>query len=104
MSKLLIQTQIQENYATHDWDGQGEVPQYWKFKGGNDYFVPNFTDYNNTTAAVMAMRGQIEQSSDYFIEQIISWEIVADDYMTDFERSQFEYEGKVTYPAKTISL
>ena len=68
------------------------------------YFIPNFTDYNNTTAAVMTIRGQLEQSSDYYIEEIISWEIVADDYMTDFERSQFEYTGKVTYPAKTISL
>ena len=104
MSKLLIQTQIRENYAAHDWDGQGEVPQYWKCKGGNDYFIPNFTDYNNTTSAVMAIRGQLEQSIDYYIEEIISWEIVSDDYMTDFERSQFEYMGKVTYPAKTISL
>ena len=104
MSKIFIQTQIQENYAAHDWDGKGECPQRWKFKGGNDYFIPNFTDYNNTTSVVMAVRSQLEQSNDYFIEEIIDWEIVDNDYMTDFERSQFEYEGKVTHPAKTINL
>ena len=35
--KLMITTQIQENYGAHDWDGTGACPQYWKFKGGNDY-------------------------------------------------------------------
>ena len=32
-------TQVQENYGAHDWDGKGECPQYWKFKGGNEYKV-----------------------------------------------------------------
>jgi hypothetical protein len=26
--------QYAENYAIHDWDGKGEVPQGWKMKGG----------------------------------------------------------------------
>jgi hypothetical protein len=29
---------------------------------------------------------------------------VADDYLTDFERSQWEYEGKITYAAQELSL
>ena len=41
MSKLLITTQVYENYGAHDWDGVGECPQYWKAKGGNDYVVKN---------------------------------------------------------------
>ena len=32
MSKLLITTQVYENYGSHDWDGEGECPQYWKAK------------------------------------------------------------------------
>jgi hypothetical protein len=27
---------------------------------------------------------------------------VADDYLTEFEKSQLEYEGKITYPAREI--
>ena len=35
--KIVFQTQIRENYGAHDWDGKGECPQYWKFKGGNTF-------------------------------------------------------------------
>ena len=35
--KAIIQTQHMENYGAHDWDGEGECPQYWKPKGGNTY-------------------------------------------------------------------
>jgi hypothetical protein len=41
---LVIRTQYMENYGAHDWDGQGECPQYWKAKGGSDYVVKNFTN------------------------------------------------------------
>ena len=43
MQTLVIQTQYKENYGAHDWDGKGECPQYWKFKGGSTYFVTNLT-------------------------------------------------------------
>ncbi|MGY8868149.1 MAG: hypothetical protein ACKVJK_21285, partial [Methylophagaceae bacterium] len=38
--KLVINTQYKENYSWPDWDGNGECPQYWKFKGGSTYVVP----------------------------------------------------------------
>ena len=103
MAKLLITTQVYENYA---WDENGNLGTgdnaYWKPKGGSDYVVKNFRDYNRVTEVVMALRSQIEQDNDMFREHIIGWEVVADDYMTDFERSQLEYEGKITYPAKEL--
>ena len=40
--KLLISTQVYENYGAHDWDGTGECPQYWKAKGGSDYVIKRF--------------------------------------------------------------
>ena len=101
--KLLITTQTQENYGAHDWDGQGECPQYWKMKGGNDYVIKKFKDINTATDTVMALRSQIEQASPYFREWVIDWEVVADDYLTEFEQSQLEYEGKITYPAKELA-
>ncbi len=98
--KLLIQTQVYENYGAHDWDGTGTCPQYWKAKGGNDYVVKNFK--GDATTAVMALRSQIECDNEGYRENIVSWEIVADDYLTEFEQSQLEYEGKITYPAQEL--
>ena len=104
--KLHIFTQYQENYGAHDWDGTGQCPQYWKFKGGQDYFVPMGSSVNSEsiTSIIMAVRGDIEESNDYCISQIVGWEVVADDYMTEFERQQLEYEGEIMHPAKIINL
>jgi hypothetical protein len=56
------------------------------------------------TAIVMAVRGDIEEYSEYFRCQIIGWDIVADDFMTEFEKSQLDYEGSIRYPAKVLEL
>jgi hypothetical protein len=105
--QLLITTQTQENYGAHDWDGKGECPSYWKFKGGMDYKY-DLGRYGRSeeaiTELVMALRGQIEEDNDYFRNTIIGWEVVSDDYLTDFERSQLEYDGSITYPATRLTL
>jgi hypothetical protein len=101
MSKLLITTQTQENYGAHDWDGEGQCPQYWKFKGGSDYVVKKFR--GDATTAVMALRSQIECDNDHFRESIIDFRIVADNYLTEFEQSQLDYEGRVTYGPKELA-
>ena len=102
MAKLLITTQVYENYGAHDWDGVGECPQYWKAKGGNDYVVKNI-NLNKATETVMALRGKIEQDNYGFRETVIGWEVVTDDYLTEFEQSQLDYEGKITYGVKEIT-
>ena len=105
MAKLLITTQVYENYGAHDWDGQGECPQYWKAKGGNDYVIKNFRGNDrNATEMVMVVSAQIEQDDQYFREQIIDFRIVKDDYLTEFERSQLEYEGRIIFPAKELAI
>ena len=105
MAKLLIQTQVYENYA---WDENGNLgtgdKAYWKAKGGSDYVVKNFKKFNKVTETVMALRSKIEQDNDAFREHIIGWEVVADDYLTEFERSQLEYEGKITFPAHELTF
>ena len=100
--KLLITTQVYENYGAHDWDGVGECPSYWKAKGGNDYVVKKFKDLNTVAETVMALSSQIEQSNEYFRESIINFEVVANDFLTEFEQSQLDYEGKITYAAKEL--
>ncbi len=105
MAKLLISTQVFENYA---WDENGNLGTganaYWKPKGGSDYVVKKFKDFNRVTETVMALRSQIEQDNDAFREHIIHWEVVADDYLTEFERDQLEYEGRITYGPHELTV
>ena len=103
MAKLLITTQVYENYGAHDWDGVSECPQYWKAKGGSDYVVKKFKDLNKVTETVMALRSQIECDNEHYRETIIGWEIVGDKYLTEFEQSQLDYEGQIRFPAKELA-
>ena len=76
--KLVIHTQFKENYGAHDWDGKGECPQYWKFKGGSTYVVE--------CSLEQAMSGQfftdvakcIEYKNDYSEEYIVGENLVDD--------------------------
>ena len=100
--QLLIETQIQENYGAHDWDGEGECPQYWKFKGGEDYFyqlgdaVPSD---EHLAELITVLRSRFEYDNEAARNTLVGYGVVADDYMTEFEKSQLEYEGSITYPA-----
>ncbi len=100
--KLLITTQVYENYGAHDWDGVGECPSYWKAKGGSDYVVKNI-NVNQVTETVMGVRGQIEEDNDHYRETIIDFRLVKDDYLTEFEQSQLAYEGAIRFPAKELA-
>ncbi len=107
MSKIIISTQIYENYAAHDWDGVNpEVcPEYWKSKGGNDYAILNFKgNEDDATKQVMSIREQIETDNYAYREQIINYQTVNDNYMTEYEKYQMKYEGSIKYPTKVISL
>ncbi len=105
--KLMITTQVQENYGAHDWDGKGECPQRWKFKGGNDYSYALGSYVRNPEALaelVQALRPQIECDDIGYREYILGWSVESDDYLTDFEQSQLEYEGKITYRTQELTL
>lgn len=105
MSKLLIQTQCFENYA---WGEDGTLGTganaYWKAKGGGDYVVRNVDECDMLDIIVDRVRSKIEQDNDGFREYIIGYSVVADDYLTEFERDQLDYEGKITYPAHEVVL
>ena len=89
--KLLITTQVYENYGYR-----------WKPKGGNDYVVRNVDPCDMIDVIVDRVRSKIEQANDAFQETIIDRSLVADDYLTEFEQSQLNYEGKIRYPAIEI--
>jgi hypothetical protein len=99
--KIYVYTQVQENYGAHDWDGEGECPQYWKFKGGNDYFIP-CKDGNDMAAEVMVRREQMECDNHGFREHIVGYDLVSDDFMTEFEKNQLDYDGRIAYPTTVL--
>ena len=104
--KLLINTQYMENYGAHDWDGTGECPQYWKMKGGEDYFYPLGNERSEEALAELVnyFRKDVEWSNEGSRSYIVGYGVVADDYMTEFEQSQLEYDGCITYPAKVLAI
>ena len=76
--KLVIQTQYKENYGAHDWNGEGECPQYWKFKGGETYVVPN-VDVNNLPNNIDDLKALICYSNECSEEYVLDWSFEDDD-------------------------
>ena len=73
--KLVIQTQYKENYGYPEWDGKGECPQYWKFKGGSTYVLPHFTDFNNVKEIVSKISKLIEYSNPASQSYVLNWSV-----------------------------
>jgi hypothetical protein len=65
--------------------------------------VKKFRDINKVTEVIMALRSQIECDNEWYREHIINFEIVADDYLTEFEKDQLDYEGQIRFPAKELA-
>lgn len=100
--KIVIYTQCYENY------GDPQSP-HWKAKGGDEYIVPSVSiDANNAAASVKAIvdaaSQQIDHKGELFEEYVIGYELVDDDYQTQSERDQLEYDGRIDYPAKEIRI
>lgn len=76
--KLVIQTQVRENYAAHD-GFSGEY--YWKMKGGNTYVVRDLSPRQSERArgGIPTLTKLIEEKNDYYEEYILSAEVVEDD-------------------------
>jgi hypothetical protein len=80
--KIVITTQVRENYGAHDWDGVGQCPQYWKCKGGETYMVPNLTVeqvLKVKDAGIPTLKALIERRHDSFEEYVVDWSILDDD-------------------------
>ena len=76
--KAIVQTQHMENYGAHDWDGEGECPQYWKAKGGNTYIFNCSIDDNMNPEWWARVEASCTSKSEYFEEYSIG-ETVVDD-------------------------
>jgi len=98
---FVIRTQFMENYGAHDWDGTGECPQYWKFKGGSEYKITGVDptadpqDYINIAGVEFNDIGAREYILGYSFEE--------DDYLSDFEKSQLKFDGEIYFCEPYIS-
>ena len=92
---LVISTQCYENYGT-------ETDPYWKAKGGSEYKILGVPTNVDLDEVVTLVRGDIEKSNDYVQETIIGYGLEADDWLSDFERSQLEYDGSIEFAEPTI--
>jgi hypothetical protein len=63
----VILTQVRENYGTHAWDGEGEVPQYWKNKGGSVYIFEGVL----TSAQKTQIEKAINSADDHYEECVV---------------------------------
>jgi hypothetical protein len=45
---------------------------------------------------------RVEKYSNYSMESIVSWTLQADDYLSDFEKGQLDYEGEIVFPEPTV--
>ena len=101
MAMLVIRTQVYENYA---WNEDGTIgtgaDAYWKAKGGSEYKILN-VPINGNLEEIVSM-ACVERDDDYFQESVIDWSIEADDYLSEFEKSQLEYDGEILYKEPTI--
>lgn len=103
--KLMIFTQVHENYGSED-------QPYWKPKGGDDYFVPVSMDdllASEDKAAFLrglvdAARALIEERNCMYEEYIIDYSLEDDSFRTEFESSQIEWEGTCWHPATPIHV
>ena len=110
--QLSIITQYQENYGAHDWDGEGECPQYWKFKGGTEYMIvgiplslEKFKEICDPTLIIhIANKAKIGYSNIMSKEYIVHWSIEDDNYVPQYEKDQIEFQGEVRFPEPRINF
>ena len=96
--KILITTQYRENYGT-------ESDPYWKMKGGDEYYILNVDPLQVAPGLLVEqVRGEIEYANPMSEESILDWQLVEDDFQTNFEQDQLLLDGGVQYSAKVLEL
>lgn len=102
--KAIFTTQVYENYAIREDGSIGTgADAYFKAKGGDEYVVLN-VDKSKMSRILAEVRAKVEVSNDYFRETVVDFQLVEDDYLTEYERSQLEYDGCIVYSPKELEM
>jgi hypothetical protein len=79
---IILQTQYRENYGAHDWNGEGECPQYWKNKGGDAYVIEGVSATQHAEFPAIVERAISHfgcvYASEYSEEYLIDWHACED--------------------------
>ena len=92
MWRVVVSTQFMENYGSHDWDGTGECPQGWKYKGGRDIVVASRGEaisHSEAESIALAWQGH---SSDYSEEYRTGWSLLAPGELTGDEQDRIDWD------------
>lgn len=104
---IIARYQFLENYGAHCWDGKGECPQHWKFKGGTDIVIADDVTLQDWVCNMNAYREQALEQEVRDSDDIGRWlidvicvpmgkkaERAVNDFIAnleDHERSDMEY-------------
>lgn len=91
---LVVHTQYMENY------GFSEGLEHWKCKGGSAFKVLNVTSADDINEVIKKLG--IEYFGEASREYVLGYSDEADDFLSETEKLQLEYEGRITYPEKTF--
>jgi hypothetical protein len=110
--RLIANTQIHENYGAHDWNGEGECPQYWKAKGGTDFLVAELS-VEDAAKGEAYLQGLVDASlsqmecDDYaWREYVLGWELFQEGQLTYMEGLYAEHgddHSRVVKPLKAVA-
>jgi hypothetical protein len=104
--RIIVSTQVHENYGAHDWDGKGQCPQYWKAKGGYEYRHPIALDLSEVQdraklqSLVDELTNAVIRNDNSFREHVIGWELLPLGELTHDEKNQLEWHGSVKHPTQ----
>jgi hypothetical protein len=101
--RLIALTQYLENYGAHTWNGEGECPQYWKNKGGNEILVKVLSAQEAAELGQDGMQKLVDEytkadgtginyRNDYAQEYLIDWNLLAPGEETQQEKDEREWK------------
>jgi hypothetical protein len=103
--RVVLSTQIYENYGAHCWDGEGTCPIHWKAKGGSEYHqaIGNASDTialgsKGVQAIADAMAKQVARDDDYYQEYAIGWNVIPSTEETYDEQMYREMRDEGYWP------
>ena len=94
---FVVYVQMQENYGAHDWDGEGNCPQYWKNKGGEVFHVHAFSIQEAVEKVVQHPNCRCNELYHHEVVDVVAtWGNPYD--QTSDESLQYDREGEVYDP------
>lgn len=105
--KIVIQTQYIENYSFHANDNAHPLREdRWKYKYGNEFVIKNVGTTNMTALEELVKKAEAKVCHDGpgSREYILGWELMGDDDLTPYEKTQLEIEGRIIWPATVLDI